>query len=71
MKLIVSTFMIHDHIHSRTPAVDRVQVHLSLHQNVVFSGDQPLPSVQYIFIFFFAHLFVHASTVEFSTVKSR
>jgi len=31
-------------IHSRTPAGDHLQVHLPLHQNIVFPGHQPLPS---------------------------
>ncbi|XP_011048533.1 PREDICTED: uncharacterized protein LOC105142549 [Populus euphratica] len=32
-------------IHSRSPPVERLQIHLPLHQNVVYSGNESLPSV--------------------------
>ncbi|XP_034903514.2 uncharacterized protein [Populus alba] len=32
-------------IHSRSPPVERLQIHLPLHQNVVYSGNESLPSI--------------------------
>ena len=32
-------------IHSRSPSVERLQIHLPLHQNVVYSGNESLPSI--------------------------